>query len=86
MEDITLTAQEELAAEAIGLEAMRYLKQEETIRRIARETEKKAMEVLEEIRRVLNDDSLEDPECFSRIDAIVTALDDHGMYTHRHDW
>lgn len=86
MEEVKLTAQEELAAEAIGLEAMRYLKQEETIRRIARETETKAIEVLEEIRRVLDDDSLEDPECFSRIDAIVTALDGHGMYTRRHDW
>lgn len=86
MEDATFTAQEELAAEAIGLEAMRYLKQTETIRKIARETEKKAMEALEEIRRVLNDDSLEDPECFQRIDAIVTILGDHGIYTHRHDW
>lgn len=86
MEDITLTAQEELAAEAIGLEVMRFLKREETARRIARETEKKAIEALEEIRRVLDDDSLEDPECFRRIDAIVSALDSHGIYTHRHDW
>lgn len=86
MEEVKLTAQEELAAEAIGLEVMRYLKREEVIQGIARETEKTAIEAPEEIRRVLNDDSLEDPECFFRIDAIVTALDNHGMYTHRHDW
>lgn len=86
MEDVTLTAQEELAAQAIGLEAMRYLKQTETIRSIARETEKKAIEVLEEIRRVLNDDSLEDPECFQRIEAILTALENAGIFTSRHDW
>ncbi len=86
MEEVTLTAQEELAAEAIGLEAMRYLKQTETIRRIAQETEKKAIEVLEEIRRVLNDDSLEDPECFQRIEAILTALENAGIFTSRHDW
>lgn len=86
MKNTELTAREELAAEAIGMEAMRYLKQEETIQRIIRETDKKAVELLEEIRRVLNDDSLEDPECFYRIDAIVTALGDHGIYTHRHDW
>lgn len=81
MEEVTLTAQEELAAEA-----MRYLKQTETIRRIAQETEKKAIEVLEEIRRVLNDDSLEDPECFQRIEAILTALENAGIFTSRHDW
>ena len=86
MEDATFTAQEELAAEAIGLEAMRYLKQTETIRKIARETEKKAMEALEEIRRVLNDDSLEDPECFQRIDAIVDLYNDNHMYTPRQDF
>ena len=86
MNDMELTAQEELAAEAIGLEAMRYLKQTETIRRIARETEKRAIEALEEIRRVLNDDSLEDPECFRRIEAILTALENAGIFTRRHDW
>lgn len=86
MEEVKLTAQEELAAQAIGLEAMRYLKQTETIRSIARETEKKAIEVLEEIRRVLDDDSLEDPECFQRIEAILTALENAGIFTSRHDW
>ena len=86
MEDVTLTAQEELAAQVIGLEAMRYLKQTETIRSIARETEKKAIEVLEEIRRVLDDDSLEDSECFQRIEAILTALENAGIFTSRHDW
>ncbi len=86
MNEEALTTQEELAAEAIGLEAMRYLRGSETIQKIARETETKALEVLEEIRRVLNDDSLEDPQCFQRIDAIVRVLGDHGIYTRRHDW
>ena len=81
-----LTAQEELAAEAIGLEVMRYLKQEETVKRIAAETESRAMRALEKIRSILNDDSLEDPECFQRIEAILTALEDHGVFTTRHDW
>lgn len=81
-----LTAQEEMTAEAVGLELMRYLRKEETVQRIARETEKKALEALEKIRRVLDDDSLEDPECFRRIDEIVSVLGDHGIYTHRHDW
>ena len=68
-----LTAQEEMTAEAVGLELMRYLRKEETVQRIARETEKKALEALEKIRRVLDDDSLEDPECFRRIDEVVNV-------------
>lgn len=86
MNDVELTAQEELAVKAIGLEVMRYLKQEETIQKVARETEKRAIEVLEEIRRILNDDSLEDPECFQRIEAILTVLEEAGLFTTRHDW
>ena len=86
MNDMELTAQEQLTAEAIGLEAMRYLKQTETIRKIARETEKRATETLEEIRRVLNDDSLEDPECFQRIEAIICAMENGGVHVNRHDF
>lgn len=86
MNEAELTAQEELAAEAIGLEAMRYLKQEETVRRIAEATQSRAMRALEGIRLILNDDSLEDPECFQRIESILTALEDVGIFTTRHDW
>lgn len=86
MNDMELTAQEELAAKAIGLEAMRYLKQTETIRKIARETEKHAIETLEEIRRVLNDDSVDDPECFQRIEAIICAMESGGLHINRHDF
>ena len=81
-----LTAQEELAAEAIGLEVMRYLKQEETVKRIAAETESRAMRALEKIRSILNDDSLEDPTCFQRIDALVDAFYVRNVHTPRHDW
>jgi hypothetical protein len=81
-----LTVQEELAAQAIGQEAMRHLKQEETVKRIAAETESKAMRALEGIRRILNDDALDDPECFQRIASILTALEESGIFTTRHDW
>ena len=81
-----LTVQEEFAAQAIGQEAMRHLKQEETVKRIAAETESKAMRALEGIRRILNDDALDDPECFQRIASILTALEESGIFTTRHDW
>ncbi len=81
-----LTAQEELAAQAIGLEVMRYLKQEETVKSIAAETESRAMRALEGIRRILNDEYSSDPECFQRIEAILSALEEAGIFTTRHDW
>ena len=80
-----LTVQEELAAQAIGQEAMRYLKQEETVRRIAAETESKAMRALEGIRRILNDDALDDPECFQKIEKILTVLESNWLGSTRHD-
>lgn len=86
MNDMELTTQEELAAEAIGQEVMRYLKQEETVTRIAERTESKAMRALEGIRRILNDDALEDLECFERIESILAALEEAGIFTTRHDW
>ena len=79
-------AMAQLAAEAIGLEVMRYLKQEETVKRIAAETESRAMRALEKIRSILNDDSLEDPECFRRIKAILRILEKRGIGSLRHDW
>ena len=86
MKEAEWTAQEELAAQAIGLEAMRYLRQEETVKRIAEETNAKVMRALEGIRRILNDDSLDDPECFQRIESILSVLEEAGIFTSRHDW
>ena len=81
-----LSAQEELAAQAIGLEIMTQLKQEDCLKRIALETQTKALQILEEVRHILNDDSLDDHQCFRRIDAIVNVFSANGMDTSRHDW
>ena len=48
--------------------------------------ESEALKLISEIRGVLNDDSLEDPECFRRIEALVKAFDERGIDTSRHDW
>ncbi len=42
------------------------------------------MELIEQIRDILNDDTLTDPECFYRIEALVDAFADVGLYTTRH--
>lgn len=45
-----------------------------------------AMDLISEIKAILDDDTLEDPECFHRIDAMVDAFGAKGLYTPRHDW
>lgn len=45
-----------------------------------------AMDLLSEIKAILDDDTAEDPACFRRIDAIVSAFWAKGIYTPRHDW
>lgn len=45
-----------------------------------------AMNLLSEIKAILDDDAVEDPACLHRIDAIVNAFWSKGIYTPRHDW
>ncbi len=81
-----LSCYEELTAQELGYEVLKYLKETGDLKELERKTETKALQVLEEIRRVLNDDSLDDPACFQRIEAIVNTLEANGVHTTRHDW
>lgn len=49
-------------------------------------TESKAIELITEVKAILNDDSLDNLQCFRRIDAIVNVFSSNGMDTLRHDW
>lgn len=81
-----LTIAEELAAQAIGLEVLEHLEQTWTPERLTQAAESRALKALEDIRRVLDDGKLEDPECFRRIEAIVNAMEENGLHTIRHDF
>ena len=48
--------------------------------------ESKAVRTLEHIRHILNDDSADNPQCFHRIEAIVSAMEDGGIHINRHDF
>ena len=51
------------------------------------EIEKECMEVLGRIRAILADDTMEDPECFERIEQIVCAMESIGLSCgSRHDY
>ena len=48
--------------------------------------ESEAVRLIAKIKMILDDDDTSDAECFHRIDEIVDAFDESGVYTHRHDW
>lgn len=84
---MSLTIAEELYVQSLGWEVLRFLKrEEENLLNLYRETDSEALRVLEEIRRVLDDDTLDDPDCFRRIEAVVKAFHAHDISTTRHDW
>ncbi len=75
---------EALWAKSIGREILNYVKSrgEDVDQRVHDE----AVALLEQIKAILDDDSLPDPACFHRVDAIVDAFQNAGIPTARHDW
>lgn len=76
------TVSESLAAQAIGQAVLDNLDRES----LARAVNAAALELLEEIRVILNDERLDDRECFHRIDKLVSAFDRRGIAVARHDF
>lgn len=76
----------ELYAQTIGMEVLNSLSGEDVLEALVQKTDAEVLQVLSEIRAILDDDSLDDPACFRRIDAIVETLHRHGLSTGRHDF
>lgn len=83
---MNLTAGDELLARAVGWEIMTCLKREQVWEKLVQAAEGDAVRILDQIRRVLDDDSLDDPECFEKIEKIVQVFYANGLNTGRHDW
>ena len=77
-----LTAKQ-LCANAIGNYIITYLDclSDEAI---AHMTELCAVQLLRRIKEILDDEALDDPTCFQRIDAIVSVWHEAGLETDRH--
>ena len=75
---------DELWVRVMAQEMLRYAKTigEETM---ASKVDSEAVRILSEIKKVLDDPGLDDPECFYRIDAIVDAFHQAGLSTRRHE-
>ena len=73
----------QLCANAIGEQVMLYL---DTLMEgeVAALAEHQALSLINQIREILDDQTLDDPTCFQRIDAIVDAFLASGIPTQRH--
>ena len=74
---------EELYARAIGHKLIKWAKEYDP-NLLSRQVNTDAILLLTEIQRILNDETLDDPDCFYRIDAIVSAFHCAGLSTTRH--
>ena len=74
---------ERLYAQSIGNMVIRWAK-EYRPQLLAAQANSDAIYVLQEIQRILDDDALNDLECFYRIDAIVSTFHHAGLSTTRH--
>ncbi len=84
---MALSIEDELYAQTLGWEVLSYLKSnEERLLDMRKEINDDALRVLEKIQRILNDDTLDDPDCFERIDRIVRTFYANHISTDRHDW
>lgn len=71
--------------QVIGAAVLEYMKYCEP-QLLSLKLDSEAVTVLSEIQAVLDNETLDDPECFQKIEAIVTTFHRHGLYTSRHDF
>ena len=84
---MSLPIAESLYAQILGQELLKHLKNEESnVLQHIREIDSKAVQILEKIRAILDDDTLDDPDCLERIDQIVSLYHKNDISTNRHDW
>ncbi len=77
------TVEERLCAQAIGWDFLRYAKKY-NIHDLAQQVDSDAVALIKEIKTILDDPALDDPECFLRVDAIVRAFHKYDLPTGRH--
>ncbi len=81
--DNAVTVEERFYAQEIGWEALRCIKQL-NFHELDRKVDSEAIALIKEIKAILDDRTLDDPDCFQRIDAIVRAFHKYDIPTDRH--
>lgn len=72
-------------AKALGDLILSYLDTQD-FSPLPRTVETHALETISRIKAVLDDVTLDDSDCYGRIEAIVEEFYNTGLYTFRHDW
>lgn len=70
---------------AIGAQTVEFLEQLDP-GRLVEAAESQAMKLLWDIKAILDDEALDDPACFHRIEAVVRAFEARDIQINRHDW
>ena len=74
---------ESLYAQTLGRELIKWAREYDPYL-FSLQVNTEAVLLLKEIQSILDDETLDDPECFYRIDAIVCAFHRAGLDTTRH--
>lgn len=80
------TISDEVFANVIGRKVLQYCKCQHVLDEAAQDSESAALSALAKIRNILNDETMNDPQCFYRIEAIIDTFYAHGIRTSHHDW
>ena len=80
---MNISIDDSLYANTLGKQLLQWAK-ECSPKLLAEQVNTEAILLLKEIQSILDDETLDDPECFYRIDAIVSVFHRAGLETTRH--
>ena len=86
LDDRERRTRETMLALSIGEAVLAYMKQAGVMQDIYRAVDSRAVRMLERIARALDDDTLDDPECFWKIERVMDVLEENWLGSSRHDW
>lgn len=73
-----------LTALSIGETFLAHIRQAGIMKDIYAAVDSKAIRVLEELLRTLDDETLDDPECYQKIEKILRTLESNWLGSQRH--
>ena len=84
-DEMGLDISRDMYAKAVGDLVLNYV---DTLRpyELSPIAESGALKLISQIKAILDEGDTGDSECFHRIDEIVNAFYESGIYTSRHDW
>ena len=85
IDEMGLEISKDMYEKAIGAIVIEYINKFRPYE-LSQIAESEALKLIAKIKTILDNDDLSDSKCFHRIDEIVDAFNENGIYTRRHDW